>query len=122
MLTFDQIKTECDRIKFQDWTLYVGEKNGVPYLQWQFMAVDNDNPTAAPELQKCRKWMLSYHMTHQEIERTAFLAAQQAVFHEMCEQYTYLGQQIRNPHIDPLALAALMHDHNPTVMRENQST
>lgn len=122
MLTLEQIKTESERIKFQDWTLFVGEKNGVPYLQWQFMAPDNDDPSGPQTLQKGRKWMLSYHMTHQEIERTAFLACQQAVMHEMCEQYTYMGAQIRNPHIDPMALAALMHDHNPTVMRENQST
>jgi hypothetical protein len=121
MLTLEQIKIEAEDITYLDWTLFVGQKNDVPYLQWSFTGADNDHPENT-ELQKCRKWMLSYHMTYQEIERTAFLALQQAVSHEMCENYRYRGAQIRHPHMCPIALAAMMHDDNPVVRREEPDT
>lgn len=121
MLTKLDIEAILGLISFRDWTCYLGEKNGVMYLQWQFMAPDTDTPNGEKSLQKGRKWQLSKHMTAQEIERTAFLACEQAVLHEMCEEYTFLGQQIRNPHIDPYRMAKLMRDEAPLVTRDEST-
>ena len=59
------------------------------YLQVQFMGEDVE--TGKVELQKCRKWVLSYHMTETEIVNTAFKAIQAAEDHEIREFFRYKG-------------------------------
>lgn len=111
MLTSADIRELLSKVTYLDWKCVLrfrgdGETN--PYLQWQFYADDTDNPTDEKTLQKGRKWYLSYYMIEQEVERTAFLALQQAVIHEMCENYKFSGYAIRHPHINPWALHSMM--------------
>lgn len=74
-----------------------------PWIQWRFMAPDNI--TGTPELQSCRKWLLSWHMTPSEVVRTAYMAAQQAEAHECAENFLYNGAMLYNPHTDLRELA-----------------
>ena len=77
------------------------QKNGVPFLQVQFKAVDIGCDDISPKrLQHCRKWQLSEFMTPTEIVRTAFLAVRQAEIHECEENFKYMEVSIYNPHRD----------------------
>lgn len=98
MITDKEIRDIVAQISYLDWRLEFKTDSG-PYLQWTFSADDSD--TRKPAVQKARKWKLSYHMIPQEIERTAYLALQQAVLHEMNEQYKYRNVAIRHPHMNP---------------------
>lgn len=120
MMNLKEIKEVAAEITYLDWVLVVNAKNDVPYLQWQFNAPDNDNPTITMP-QKGRKWQLSYHMIPQEIERTAYKALKTAISHERDENYRYKGVQIRHPHLDPDQLVEFMKT-NPVVMREAETT
>jgi hypothetical protein len=88
------------------WEFHIKEKNGVPYLQIQFVAPDNF--TGKPERQYCRKWQLSEWMTKTELVRTAFLAVLQAERHETEETFKYKGADIFNSHLNVDALTVLV--------------
>jgi hypothetical protein len=92
-------------ISYKNWELLIKEKNGVPYLQIQFVAPDNF--FGIEERQYCRKWQLSEWMTKTELVRTAFLAVVQAERHELEENFLYKGQAIFNSHISADKLAEL---------------
>lgn len=93
-----------------DWEILVKDKNGVPYLQIQFVAADN--MTGVPERQYCRKWQLTEHMTPTELVRTVHLAVIQAELHELDEQFKYKGKAIYNPHTDVEALVEIADRHD----------
>ena len=83
------------------WPLHMGTTpEGRIYLQYRFQAPDNDDEDNIDYEAHCRKWMLSQHMTKQEVVRTAWLAYKQAVSHEADEQFKYKGVAIYGPHID----------------------
>lgn len=105
MQTLDTIKEIVSNCQFNDWTLYVGF-DGRAYVQVLFM--DKDRITGKEELQRCRKWYLSYHMTNSEVIRTTFMAVEAAMLHEVQEAFKYKGQRIFNPHMDYEALAEVM--------------
>jgi hypothetical protein len=114
MITDKEIWELVAQIHYLDWRLEFKNDSG-PYLQWTFIAEDSD--TGKPTIQKARKWKLSYHMIAQEIERTAHLALQQAVLHEMNEQYKYKGVAIRHPHMNPdFLVAAMKQDFNNAIV------
>jgi hypothetical protein len=119
MITLEEIEEVASHIKYLDWRLVVKESGGRPYLQWHFLAANTD-PGSGPKLleQRSGKYWLSYAMIPQEIERNAYLALVRAVKHELDENYYYKGQQIRNPHVDPDALAEFMKSR-PIVSRED---
>lgn len=98
----EKFKEIVSRIEFGNWEFHVGMKGKTPYLQIRFYAPNND--TGALELQTCRKWMLSQHMTTSEVVLTAWKAVQAAVEHEAREQFLYRGKRIFGPHIDVEAL------------------
>ena len=54
-----------------------------------------------------RKWYLSDHMTDDEIVKTAYLAFQQAVTHELLEGFKVDGKPLFNPHTSFEALLTL---------------
>lgn len=87
-------------IKYKDWAFEIGDKNGTLYLQIKFLAPDNGNPDGPLEIQSCRKWMLSEHMTKSEFVQTAFKAVMTAEEHEIRETFKYLGVPVFAPHID----------------------
>lgn len=106
----------AEDIRYKDWEFHIKEKNGVMFLQIQFMAPDNFS--GAPERQYCRKWQLSEWMTKTELVRTAFLAVIQAERHEIEEGFKYRGEAIFNSHLSADALAELAkstanYEHRP---------
>jgi hypothetical protein len=105
MQTKETLQKFIDQFEFNDWKFHLRFKNEVPYLQIKFMATDNMNPEDDTLYeQACRKWMLSYHMTDEEVVTTAWKAVEAAVLHEAREQFKWKGEPIYRPHIDPQAL------------------
>lgn len=102
-LTLENIRSIAGDCKFKDWQFRVDQSNGVPYLQVLFE--DTDRISGKTELQRCRKWLLSYHMTPSEVIRTAHMAVRQAMEHEVDEEFRYLGARLFNPHADLQKLA-----------------
>jgi hypothetical protein len=109
MLTLESIKETVAQIDFNDWHFHVGTyEDGQPYLQVLFY--DKDRITGALELQRCRKWVLSFHMVNSEVVRTAFQAVKAAMMHELEEAFRYKGRRIFNPHMDLDKLADAIAD------------
>lgn len=100
--SLDSIKEIVSEIKFKDWKFRVGESNGVPFLQVIFL--DTDLITHVITEQRCRKWMLSYHMVNNEIVRTAYKAVLAAMEHEVQETFSYKGVNLFHPHFNLDAL------------------
>lgn len=99
MQTLESIKAVVSDIQFNDWTFRVDTySDGTPYIQVLF--VDKDRITGNEEIQRCRKWVLSFHMVNSEIVRTAFKAVTAAMEHEVEEAFKYKGARIFNPHVD----------------------
>ena len=99
MQTIENIERIVSEISFKDWTIKIGQYEcKTPYLQVLFY--DNDRITGEPELQRCRKWILSYHMVDSEVVRTAFKAIEAAMLHEVQEEFKYRGVRVYNPHLD----------------------
>jgi len=94
------IDAVLDQVTYKDWELRRGRTDGVRWIQWRFWAVDNTGQSPTPELQSCRKWMLSQFMTKSEVVRTCYLAAQQAELHECAENFKLNGAMLFNPHAD----------------------
>lgn len=63
-----------------------------------------------------RKWLLSPHMTKDEIVQTALMATLAAVEHEAREKFKYKGAAIFGPHFNVDRLATLAED--PTSISE----
>lgn len=104
-MNIDQIKTFIKaNIQYKDWEFFVGEKNGVIYLQIKFDAPDHSRPEVV-ERQHCRKWQLSEWMTPTEIVQTCWAAVTRAELHEAAETFKFKGFDIFNTHINVEALA-----------------
>jgi len=99
MQTLENIKKLVSGVSFNDWNYLVRMDDLRPYLQIKFMAPDNMSETTELFEQNCRKWMLSYHMTDDEIISTAMAATLMAVEHETREQFMWEGQPVFRPHM-----------------------
>lgn len=84
------------------------DQNGHWFLQ---VCVD-ETATAAVDVQtgdraawRGGKFLISQHMTRNELVRTAHKAVVSAEMHELDEYFRYRGRAIFNPHLDPDALA-----------------
>jgi hypothetical protein len=110
MQTLESIKAIIAQCKFNDWYLHIGqyENDGPLYLQVLFK--DKDRITGKEEIQRCRKYVLSYHMTDSEVVRSAFQAVKAAMMHEVEEAFTYKGRRVFNPHMDLDNLAGAIAD------------
>lgn len=95
----DTVQQLLDRITYRDWLLHLGEDDNRLWIQVQFYDKCNSG-TGEQQLQKCRKWMLSRHMTDSEIIDTAYAAIERAVQHELREQFKVDDVSLYNPHID----------------------
>lgn len=104
MQTKESLEKFVSEFEFNDWNFNLKFKNDGPYLQITFMASDNMNPDSELSLQSCRKWMLSYYMTDDEVVGTAWKAVEAAVLHEAREQFKWKDEPIYRPHIDPQVL------------------
>ncbi len=107
-MTSQEIQKILDQITYKpDYALIHGVTNDVPWIQVTFVAPCSI--TGKPEVQKCRKWMLSYHMVENEIVRTAYLAFEQAEIHEVQETFKYKGAAIYGPHVNPSIQADMLN-------------
>lgn len=121
MQTLANIQAIVSEIQFKDWKLNVREySDKVPYLQVTFM--DKDRITGAEELQRCRKWVLSYHMVDSEIIRTAYKAIETAMIHEVQEEFRYKGVRLFNPHLDLNDLVAVIKEHSVGISIRDEET
>ena len=111
MHTFDEIQEVIGAITFKEgWSFRVEslDGNGHYFLQ---VCVDETAPEARDvqtgEVAAWRggKWLISQHMTRNEIVRTAHKAVVSAMMHELDEQFRYRGRAIFNPHLDPDRMA-----------------
>lgn len=93
-----------DRIQFRDWNFVLEEREDCFDIQIQFMAPCNV-AHGEPELQHCRKWMVSRHCCENEVVRTAYKAIQGALEHEAAEQFLFDGIRIFDPHVNYTELA-----------------
>ena len=83
---------------------YVKQEDGYFYLQIHFNAPEDEQSwtgTRPLVVHKGRKWLLSEHMTKNEIVQTCFLAVMTVVEHEVREHFRYKGRKIYNPHWSP---------------------
>lgn len=80
------------------------------YLQVEFDSYNSWDQTTTK--QKGRKWLLSEHMTKNEIVQTCFLAVMTAVEHELRENFRYKGRPIFGPHWDPNVLWEMSRKRN----------
>lgn len=108
MLEPEKLRQVLGDVAYKDgWELVIDTpvpNTGTPWLKWVFTAPDIH--TGRPEVQHCRKWQLSYHMTRSELVRTAFKAVLAAEEHEAAEAFHYRGAMIYNPHMDLVELAS----------------
>lgn len=106
MQTKKTLQALVDDCSYLDWNILLrydtrlalgedGEEDR-PYIQIVFMG--EDALTGKLEEQRCRKWMLSYHMVDGEVVATVYAAIERAVIHESREYFLYKGLRIYNPH------------------------
>lgn len=74
--------------------------------------------TGSEEIWFGRKWYLSDHMTTDEVIKTAYVAFESAVKHEIMEGFKVDGKILFNPHVSFEALLAVSHQE---VSREVES-
>lgn len=104
-----EIKHLLTLVEYKDWMIRSEQDaNGRMWLQWRFYAPNSY--TGEKELQSCRKWFLSEHMTRSEIICTAFKAALSAEEHECRETFKYKDQAVFGPHIDVDIMAEQLKD------------
>lgn len=121
MQTLDSINKIINEISFNDWKFHVSKYgDGTPYVQILFM--DKDRISGIEELQRCRKWILSFHMTNSEVVRTCHKAVQAAMLHEVDEAFKYKGARIFNPHVDLDDLASAIKDKIVKISLRDEST
>src|SRR3977135_320144 len=101
--TIEEIKRILTLVEFKEigsvsYEFVVGAKELQPYLQAQYL--EADIITGNPELQKTRKWNLSFHMVKSEIVATAFKCVMGSVEHRVRENFKYRGRRIYGPHFD----------------------
>jgi hypothetical protein len=118
--TLETIKSIVSNVSFNDWTFRVDTNaDDSPYLQVLF--IDKDRITGAEEIQRCRKWQLSYYMVNSEVVRTAFKAVEAAMLHEVQEAFKYKGARVYNPHVDLDSLAAALNDKTVAISLRDES-
>lgn len=118
--TLETIKSIINNVSFNDWTFRVGTNtDDSPYLQVLF--IDKDRITGAEEIQRCRKWQLSYHMVNSEVVRTAFKAVEAAMLHEVQEAFKYKGARVYNPHVDLDSLADALNTKTVAISLRDES-
>ncbi len=110
MRTLASIRDVLDEITYKKgWVLQLTLDGNRPILQVIFEGADS--VTGQIEIQKCRKWLLSYHMTNNEIVGTAFKAIQAAEEHETREFFLYKNVRVMNPHFSYDDIAELVKEN-----------
>lgn len=82
-------------------------KNGRVFLQVVYKAPCTKDGTLSEW--KGRKWYLSQHMTDDEIVKTAYVAFESCVKHEIMENFKVDGVILFNPHISFEELLKVSH-------------
>lgn len=111
----ERVESIVKRISFKifgkEFTIIVSEdkefENGRIYLQASYSA--ECTITGEPENWKGRKFYLSQYMTDDEIVKTAYVACEAAVKHEVMEGFKVDGIILFNPHINFEELLKISH-------------
>lgn len=113
----DEIREIVGQIKYLDWEIMVRMDGDRPYLQ---VKGNGPNPdTGTVDEWTGRKWFLSPHMCRNEVIRTAHKAIEEAVLHEMNEQFTYCGVRIFDPRLNYDKIVDMAEDEDFLDAREN---
>ena len=110
ILKLDDLQAILHKIEFKNWRVEVSDAMYEGYLlQWTFLEKDTtssfDNNYY---MQYCRKWYIENNATETKIIRTAWLAVQQAMMHEVAELFLYDNVRLFDPHTDYVKLAEYM--------------
>lgn len=115
-MSFHTLNETLSKITYRDWTLKSFEKEDGYLLQWIFMEKDVMKPKDETLYEQyCRKWYVSKFSTETEVIRTAWLAVQQAVIHEISESFLYNNIRIFDPHTNYVELAVYMSTANQDI-------
>jgi hypothetical protein len=88
-----QMRFECKR----DVKQILG---GRIFIQITYGCTDSKGSSSRSKIYKGRKWYLSDHMIEDEVIKTAYLAFEVCVKHEILEGFKVAGQPLFNPHLD----------------------
>ena len=95
--SMDRILTVLNRVKFRNWTFHLREiANEVYVLQVMFDAPCND--TGLMKAHCGRNWIINSDASEDSIVKTAWMAVEIAMRHELMEQFKYNGVAIFDPH------------------------
>lgn len=120
MLTLSDIKHIVAEIRYKDWNFDIleGRNDIADWPTSPMLRVRFTDPESG-EIQKGRKWLLSYHMTKSEVVLTALKAVLTAEEHESRELFRYRGSKIFNPHIDVDKMVELTRKLENLDLRDN---
>jgi hypothetical protein len=111
MHTFEEIQEVVAAISYKPgWSFRVEQidQNGHFFVQVcvdESADVARDAQTGEVAAWRGGKWLISQHMTRNEIVRTVHKAVIGAEMHELDEYFRYRGRAIYNPHLDPDQMA-----------------
>lgn len=97
--SIEEIKEIINQIKFKDRKIHIDLMGSTGcFIQVQYMEVCIDS--GALQLQKARKWYVSFFSTETEIVETVFKAIRTSNDHVLKEHFTYKGRRVYSPHFD----------------------
>lgn len=79
------------------------------FIQIGYKCKDVKDSSSRAKMYKSRKWYLSDHMPEDEIIKTAYLAYEICVKHEILHGFKVGGITLFNPHIDYKELLKISH-------------
>jgi hypothetical protein len=112
--TRSEVDAIIQQVEFRDGWFVVHEKGDGWLVQLCYF--DKDVHTGEREIQHCRKFYVSPHMTETEVVETAWAACQRSMMHRAGEYFTYRGKRVYSPHFsigDRLEMAARPEDARP---------
>lgn len=102
----DRIESDCLNTKFSLFAHKDMRGGKRVFIQYEYLTQCTKSRSGF-KVYKGRKWYLSEFMTDDEIIKTAYLAFEQAVKHEILEGFKVDGKILFNPHVDFEALLSV---------------
>jgi len=100
-----ELQAVVAEIHYLDYFFHVIERNGICFLQAEYLEPDIITGDAA--IQKTRKWHLSDLAVTSEIVQTAFKCVITSMEHRAREHFLYKGERVFGPHFDVEALVEI---------------
>lgn len=118
MFSETELRVIVYSVSYLDWNIRLLYDGPRPYLQVHGHGPDPKEGMKDAEWSG-RKWFVSPHMCKNEVIRTAYKAIENAVAHEMNENFLYKGVAIMTPHMDYEEIVDIMKDHDCIDSRED---